>query len=528
MERAAKLARINKNMMIRRINELPDDLIVKIFSTVPPFKESVATRLLSKWCEDPWKLGPDVTVEDDDEKRSMSFLSLFSNDAPTLETMRLKLIRKHSVSAINFWVQTAVDRSVRKLRFDLLGGTLELPCCLSNCTTLKSLILRDVTIKVVPYDFHLPSLKSLHLFSVEFLNRHSVASLLQNSPGLEYLVLNQTVYDGWNRGGSSPRWLHLSSLKSMHLCSVIFPAHNSITYLLQSCPVLESLVINQNKTDYVMFETIPPGSCLSSLKSLHLLSVNFVSDEHVTTLLKNCASLEDLVIRRTKDDNVRLFNIDVPTLKSLSINNGKGKRAYDHGFVLKAPALEKLNFKDTFSNFLKFGYMPEVTRANIEVSCDQSEKFIGSLTYIRHLSLCCPASETPYPRGTLFFFLEHLELCTCSARWANLLVSVLNDAPSLQSIKLESKCSAGYKRPMELWIEPTVVPECLLKHLEVLEWREYEGTEQERKVAAYILANATCLKMATFSTRCRDKYTELQKISRVSDVCQLVFEEALM
>lgn len=100
----------------------------------------------------------------------------------------------------------------------------------------------------------------------------------------------------------------------------------------------------------------------------------------------------------------------------------------------------------------------------------------------------------------------------------------LNDAPRLPSIKLKSKCGAPFKRPMELWTEPTVVPERLLKHLEFLEWREYDGTEQERNVAAYILANATCLKMATFSTRCGDKCTELNKMSRVSEICQLVFE----
>ncbi|KAL0694137.1 hypothetical protein Bca4012_061317 [Brassica carinata] len=522
-ERAVKLARIDKNTVLRRINELPDELIMKIFSTVLPFKASVATRLLSKWCEDPWKLDDDpdddVTIEDDDEKSLMSFYgSLFSNDAPViLETMRLKLIQNHSASDIKFWVKTAVKRSVRKLRFDLFGRTLELPDCLSTCTTLKSLILRDVTISVVPYYFQLPSLKSLHLFSVEFSNHHSVASLLHYNTGLEYLVLNETKYDGW---------LRLPSLKSLHLCSVTLSAHNSITRLLKSCPVLESLVINQTKSDYVMFEAIPPRSCLSSLRSLHLLSVTFVRDEHVTMLLKNCASLQDLVIRRTKDDNVGLFYIDVPTLKSLTINNGIWKRDHDHGFAIRAPALEKLSFKDTFSNFLKFGYMPEVTTANIEVRYDQSEKFIGSLIFIRHLSLCCPASETPYPWGTLFFFLEHLELCTRSAK---LLASILNDAPSLQSIKLKSQCSsARYKRPLELRVEPTVVPGCLLKRLEILEWREYEGTEQERQVAAYILGNAICLKMATFSTRCRDKYTELQKMSRVSEICQLMFEEALV
>ncbi|KAJ0261561.1 putative FBD-associated F-box protein [Hirschfeldia incana] len=172
--------------------------------------------------------------------------------------------------------------------------------------------------------------------------------------------------------------------------------------------------------------------------------------------------------------------------------------------------------------------MPEVTEANIQVICDQSENFIGSLTSIRHLSLCCLSSETPYPSGTTFPYLEHLELCTCSAGWANLLVCLLKDSPRLQYLKLKSQHPAHYNDPMLLWKEPTVVPECLTMHLEIMEWRQYEGTEPERNLAAYILANATCLKMATFLTRCRNKHhrmlRKLKKLKRISQTCQLLFD----
>ena len=88
--------------------------------------------------------------------------------------------------------------------------------------------------------------------------------------------------------------------------------------------------------------------------------------------------------------------------------------------------------------------------------------------------------------------------------------------------------SAQYNDPMSFWEEPAVVPECLLTHLEIFEWRQYENTVQHRKVAACILANATCLKMATFSTRSRNKdhrmVMKLKKLKRISKTCQLVFE----
>ena len=135
---------------------------------------------------------------------------------------------------------------------------------------------------------------------------------------------------------------------------------------------------------------------MPSLKSLHLLSVNFSGDESFSKLIQRCPVLEDLVINKTRDDNVMIFNINAPSLRSLSIDNSIGERTYveeNHGFVINAPSLEKMNFKDTFSNCLVFEHMPEVIEANIHVICGQPENFIGSLTSICHLSLCSLSSE---------------------------------------------------------------------------------------------------------------------------------------
>ncbi|CAH2069727.1 unnamed protein product [Thlaspi arvense] len=524
-EGTVKFSRINENTEERRsLDVLPDELILKIFSLLPMFDESLATSFISKRWEDSQKaLVPDVTLDDERLVLLTSFVypSLLSNDPQALERLHLKLSRKYSASDFNFLVQVAVNRSLRKLVIDLCRGTLELPICLSTCTTLKSLILSEVSINVIPRGFCMPSLKSLHLFVVTFSGNESVATLLRTCPDLEYLVLNQTTVDS--------TWVRSSSLKRVLFLSVGQWEESNITSLLRICPVLEYMVVDQTKCYNSIFRVAPSTLLLKSLKSLHLFSVRFYSGESVERLLGSCKALEDLVIIRATYKDVKIFNINVPTLKSLSIENSRGKRAYvkeSHGFVIKAPALETLNFKDTSSNFLIFEYMPEVTKASIEAICDQSEKFIGSLTSVQHLSLCCvtSVSETPYPKGSFFFFLEHLELCTCSAGWANLLACILNDAPRLQSLKLKSKHSGvHYKYPMKLWIEPTVVPECLSKHLENLEWREYEGTEEERKVAAYILANATCLHTVTFSG-CRGNYTELKEMQRASETCQFVFE----
>ncbi|CDY11914.1 BnaC03g13400D [Brassica napus] len=611
------------------ISELPDELILKIFSLLPLYEESIATRLLNRLrMEGPWKLVPNVSVFDDSYNSFVNFMSfvyasLLFNESQILERFHLMLNQKYSASDINVLVKFAVKRSVRKLRIQTFENTLELPSCLSSCVTLKSLILRQLSIEVVPSCFRLPSLKSLHLFSVEFSGDVSLASLLQSCRDLEYLVVKDMKFK------TVPRWFQLSSLRSlhllsisgyesvasilsihyeptlitcrklktlilreltisvvpalfclpslktMHLLSVGFTGGESVASLLRICPLLEDLVVKQTEVDLpwfrlpllktlhllsvkfesiasflpicplleylvvdqskedgsVVFKEVPYWFRLPLLKSLHLLSVKFSGNDSVAKLIQNCPVLEDLVINKTRDDNVLIFNINAPSLRSLSIDNSKGKRTYieeNHGFVINAPSLEKMDFKDTFSNLLVFEHMPEVTEANIQVICDQSENFIGSLTSIRHLSLCCLSSETPYPSGTTFPYLEHLDLCTCSAGWANLLVCILNDAPRLKHLKLKSQHGAHYNDPMILWKEPTVVPECLSTHLEIMEWRQYEGTEQERNVAAYILANTTCLNTATFSTRCRNKHhrmlRKLKKLNRVSETCQLLFD----
>lgn len=499
------------------INDLPNELLVEILSSLPMFKETVPTFLISKRWRELWKLVPDLKFDDKSFDSCDSFVSFVHTSLvlknQVLETLHLTLSRNYCASIINFLVQAAVDRSVRVVRFDCVGPygkTLRLPSCLSTCRTLeklilcelsmeglhhsfclpslktlhllsvkfsgdksaaslleicpvlkdlfvhqtkvfnvnkltlstggtlKTLILSELRIEVVPSWFRLPCLKALHLLSVKFSAEKTVASLLQICPVLEDLLVHQTkvfnidvlTLSTWGTLKTLilreltievfPHWLYMPSLKTLNLFSVKFSAHKSVANLLQICPVLERLVVDQTNTEVfsinvptlstcgtlktlilreLSIEVVPQWFCLPSLNTLHLFSVKFLGGVSVASLLKICPVLECLVVNETKEDNVMISNFDVPTLRSLSIkrlsidnsNETHGKRTYipeSHGFVIKAPSLTDLNFEDTISNFLVFESMPEVIKANIEVICDQSENFIGSLTSIRHLSLC--------------------------------------------------------------------------------------------------------------------------------------------
>ncbi|EOA37650.1 hypothetical protein CARUB_v10012170mg, partial [Capsella rubella] len=136
---------------------------------------------------------------------------------------------------------------------------------------------------------------------------------------------------------------------------------------------------------------VPPDVHMPCLKRLHLLSVNSLT-------------------------NVMIFKIDVPTLKILSIDNtsGKSRPKGVHGFVINTPSL------------------------SVNVVCDKPCKFLGSLVSTQYISMCTVTSQTAY--GSIcssFLFLDHLELCLCSAQQWNLLTRILNDAPRLRVLHLK-------------------------------------------------------------------------------------------
>ncbi|KAL0796821.1 hypothetical protein Bca101_068198 [Brassica carinata] len=188
---------------------------------------------------------------------------------------------------------------------------------------------------------------------------------------------------------------------------------------------------------------------------------------------------------------------------------GKSKPEGVHGFVINAPSLRCFNIKGSFSNYLQFGNMPELVKASVNIVCYQPEDILGSLVSTRYLSLCL---QSPYlPLATSFLFLDHLELYSYPSQWC----SLLKDAPKLRVLKLYQKHSQ-YNDVADSWNHPNSVPECLSSYLEIFESRQYNGTEQEREAAKYILANASCLKKATFYSKSAKKHDMLKELECVA------------
>ncbi|ESQ38288.1 hypothetical protein EUTSA_v10029438mg [Eutrema salsugineum] len=396
------------------ISELPDDLLLKILSSLFP-EDLIATSVLSRRWRSLWKLVPKLNIGEQHRTKysmrdvDMIYSSLAFSNPQVLRSLDFKLISYDS-EWLEYWTKPTVYHGLRELRFELVYRSLKFPTRLYVCKTLETLILCK-----------------LHLVDV------------------------------------------------------------------------------------------PPWACFLSLKTLHLLSVNFSHEESVQKLLSICPVLEDLVVRRSTYVSVEVYTINVPTLRSLSIDylHAASPPAGVHGFVINAPSLKYLNIRD------------HLVKANVEVVCDQSKSLLGSLASIQHLSLCSKNLNIPYHADTFFLFLEHLELCTCSAEWCDSLTRILKEAPRLRVLKLKSIHCTSYNDSMECWNQPSSVPECLSSHLQILEWRRYKGTKLEKQLAKYILAKAGHLKMATFSSKATEEHQMFKKLESVpicSKSCQLLFD----
>ncbi|CAN6994233.1 unnamed protein product [Brassica oleracea var. botrytis] len=59
--------------------------------------------------------------------------------------------------------------------------------------------------------------------------------------------------------------------------------------------------------------------------------------------------------------------------------------------------------------------MPELVEADLDIVYEKLDKLLGSLIFVKHLSICSTYSSAPI--GTIFLKLVHLELCTCEPEW---------------------------------------------------------------------------------------------------------------
>ncbi|XP_010501786.1 PREDICTED: probable FBD-associated F-box protein At1g32375 [Camelina sativa] len=313
-----------------------------------------------------------------------------------------------------------------------------------------------------------------------------------------------------------PVWIRAadkkSSLRELSIEMDTFSRPSPITLpksLYTECRMLVTLKLNN-----VILVDASSNLSFPSLKSLELVSVKYPGDEFVNRLLSNCHVLEDLYVVHGPNSNVTTFTVRVPSLVKLFIMYTRHDVDDGHGFVIYAPSLEKLDIIDHQGILCVIeNNMPKLESAALDIDCFLPGMILGSITSVKLLSLCLSSSKDIYPPSCVFCSLETLIICTCDKAWVDVLLCMLRVSPNLEALEFD-QCH----KPQELpcWIEPGLVPECLLSSLENLEWEDYEGTEAEKEVAAFILRSANCLKEATIYSKSTDPNEKLEIIKELS------------
>ncbi|CAN7038801.1 unnamed protein product [Brassica rapa subsp. trilocularis] len=310
--------------------------------------------------------------------------------------------------------------------------------------------------------------------------------------------------------------------------SILTPVTLPWSLYAGGCKTLATLKLS-NMTLVDASSSLPAS--FPSLKNLSLVKMKYPSEEFINKLLASCPVLDDLAVEQCSGDGVTVLAVQIPSLKSLSLRkrpDTDDDEAY--GFVIDTPSLVSFDIVDHCGKLCVVeSNMPEIVYVNLDINYRRPWKMLTSLSSVKELELCLTSSKDAYSDGSVFHRLVHLKICTCATEWLNLLMCVLRDSPKLRAIKLRQCHDIRDDQPRPCWNEPKSVPECLISSLETLKWVNYQGTEEEKEVAAFILRNGRCLKKVAISSEATDSdkklemLKELSLFSRRSPNCHLAF-----
>lgn len=122
------------------------------------------------------------------------YRSLLTNKAPVLEYLHLNLGYDCPVIDIRLWIDIAVSRGARELEIGIRSCkevSFSLPSSVYTSETLESLTLTHYVYLDVPVNVCLPSLTSLSLENVDYVDDTTLPRLLSGCPNLEELFVQR-------------------------------------------------------------------------------------------------------------------------------------------------------------------------------------------------------------------------------------------------------------------------------------------------------------------------------------------------
>ncbi|KAI3507120.1 hypothetical protein L1887_21910 [Cichorium endivia] len=243
-------------------------------------------------------------------------------------------------------------------------------------------------------------------------------------------------------------------------------------------------------------------------------------------LINGCPILESLSLEVTWRNDEEEYNFNIPTLKRLELRTLKSVSVINR-VVLNVPNLEYL----FVGNILCSLFVMEDLSSLVEAGFSFYEiRFIHLMTELLKgisgaKSLSCSTSRvdvllnSPMPK---FPNLKHLELKGSCCEWLSMF-NVLENSSELEHLSID-------EAEESLWIEPHLVPTCLLSKLRTMKFKKCKGKKWDLEFLEYMLGNSEVLKTLTIITceSLRPKKemllcAQLLKFPRASRSCEIHF-----
>ncbi|XVF03935.1 hypothetical protein REPUB_Repub05bG0036300 [Reevesia pubescens] len=552
----AKRDRLRKE--VDMISRLPDELLCHIISFLP-LKEAICTSILSTRWSMIFTLISNLIFEDCFKKRKsesysyMNFVDrvLFYHNG-VVDKFRLKCGELIDPNKVDGWIRYALKNSVRELDLCLNCKEFKMPIWVFTCKTLVSLRL-DILSKCkftlkLPLKISLPSLKSLHLFGIQFSDDDSIQRLFSSCSVLEELIVDRCVLTKqckFNVSSPTLKRLTIAYNGGANEHYEILIDAPSLVYFKWHCSLpnrfLLPLLAHELKLPLKIYSP--------SLKSLHLFRIQFPDDDSIQRLFSSCSVLEELVVDRCILKRKCKFNVSSPTLKRLTIAYIGG--AYkDYEILIDAPSLVYFKWHCSLQKRFLLKNLNSLAKACIDCGTlfDSYEYFVAHNTAATELFNGIRNIQSLHLSG---FFDEKLFLEERSiipefpnltylkfngysfVGWERVLQHLLACFPCLEALVFKVNLHHQFLSDASIITLPSNrFPSFLWSQLKTLKFLSFEGKKNELQMAEYFLKNAKVLENFIVQTiarrkrkpeKWRSKITKtLLNLPKVSEKCKVL------
>ncbi|WJX76208.1 hypothetical protein P8452_59649 [Trifolium repens] len=317
---------------------------------------------------------------------------------------------------------------------------------------------------------------------------HHILSFLPTKSAASTTILSKR----WN-----PLWL---SIPTLHFDDTPFKDFISFRHFISSVFLLRDITLpiqsfhlkcskqHSNAQDINRF--IHAAVQRRGIEELDLKMFGMVSLKvKLPASIFSCKTLVVLNLRGVKLNDLSQVFVDLPRLKTLHLYCVVFKHhQYIPKFLSRCPILEELHIKDvllpvrvaashTLILLKNFQYLPNLIRADI-YNANASVLF----------TLCCRAQvlrlqlDLTYLKWNfqipMYHNLIYIKLILKNnhpEKW-NWLLKVLNHCPKLQNLTIHEESGHGYE-VLDNWMNPTIVPECLITQLRTCLLKGYKNTK---------------------------------------------------